>query len=232
MVKRQQRLRLLVLITGLGLAQNLSAVEPVGTSFGNASGANSYPVPLYMPDVEYPRELLKSKQAGEVRVRIFVKADGGVRYIEALNMASPSLIASARRAVERWRFEPWMPSGSDPDGETLTVTFRFSGKPTVTTPLTANVGIKKLLCGQLNKEVAENESRLWDKRVPHQLNVFRSTEHYLSKGPVISQFLTADERDRLIMDLYESVSNVIASCRANPMERYADYLPDSVRSVL
>lgn len=205
----------------------------IGVMFaGTVDAANTYPVPLYMPDIEYPKELLQARDTAEVKLRIFIKADGGVRFIEMLNATRPSLIATTKRAVEEWRFKPWTPSGSNPEGEALTVTFRFSNQPHDAPPLTANADIKKLLCSQLNKEVKANESRSWEKRVPHELNVFRQTEHYFSRGPVISKFLPAQDREQLIMDLYESASKIIASCRDNPTRRYVDYLPEGVRNAL
>ncbi|RMU46357.1 hypothetical protein ALP29_200097 [Pseudomonas syringae pv. avii] len=58
------------------------------------------------------------------------------------------------------------------------------------------------------------------------------TELYLSSGPVIEQFLTLDERQALVLALLEAVPSIVAQCQKNPMRRYVDYLPESVRQHL
>ncbi|KPC35686.1 Uncharacterized protein ABJ99_4098 [Pseudomonas syringae pv. cilantro] len=187
-----------------------------------------YPAPLYMPEPDYPVSMRYALVKNSVTVRIFIQADGGVRFLEVRGATDPRFISLTRSAVEQWVFEPWEPPASHPEGEAVTVTFNFTGRPHVDPPLTSNAGLKQELCWQLNMEMFEG--RKWRKDV--KPDVLMRTELYLSSGPVIEQFLTLDERQALVHELLEATPGIIAQCQKNPMRRYVDYLPESVRKVL
>lgn len=47
-----------------------------------AQALPSYPVPLYMPEPDYPVSMRYALVKNSVTVRIFIRADGGVRFLE------------------------------------------------------------------------------------------------------------------------------------------------------
>ncbi|GFM54786.1 hypothetical protein PSCICF_09640 [Pseudomonas cichorii] len=193
---------------------------------GCVIAAGSYPVPLSMPDIEYPEELSGSSVKGEVVVRIFIQADGGVRFLEVLDATEPRFVEATKKAVEQWRFEPWTPPASNPEGEAVKVTYSFSGRPYKEPSLTANVELKKVPCRQLNTE-AEN---IWRKSGrSHEAETLSKTEFYLSSGNVIYPFLSGDAREALVMEFINAIPGILKNCRKNPHRNYVDYLPENVR---
>ncbi|WP_024658127.1 energy transducer TonB [Pseudomonas syringae USA007] len=211
------------------MSGGLSVIVLAGLLWAGAAQAlPSYPVPLYMPEPDYPASMRHTLVKNSVTVRIFIQADGGVRFLEVQGATDPRFISLTRSAVEQWTFEPWEPPDSHPEGEAVTVTFTFTGRPHTNPPLTSNAELKQELCWQLNREMFEG--RKWRKDV--KPDVIMRTELYLSSGPVIEQFLTLDERQALVLELREAVPGIIAQCQKNPTRRYVDYLPENVRNAL
>ncbi|MCK0542943.1 hypothetical protein JTE78_09085 [Pseudomonas syringae pv. aptata] len=62
-------------------------------SAGGAQALPSYPVPLHMPEPGYPTSMLRSFVKRSVSIRVFIQADGGVRFLEVLG--APILGSSA-----------------------------------------------------------------------------------------------------------------------------------------
>ncbi|WP_024698819.1 energy transducer TonB [Pseudomonas avellanae] len=211
------------------MSGGLSVIVLAGLLWAGAAQAlPSYPVPLYMPEPDYPTSMRHTLVKNSVTVRIFIQADGGVRFLEVQGATDPRFISLTRSAVEQWTFEPWEPPDSHPEGEAVTVTFTFTGRPHTNPPLTSNAELKQELCWQLNREMFEG--RKWRKDV--KPDVIMRTELYLSSGPVIEQFLTLDERQALVLELLEAVPSIVAQCQKNPTRRYVDYLPENVRNAL
>ncbi|MCR8719164.1 energy transducer TonB [Pseudomonas syringae] len=211
------------------MSGGLSVIVLAGLLWAGAAQAlPSYPVPLYMPEPDYPASMRHTLVKNSVTVRIFIQADGGVRFLEVQGATDPRFISLTRSAVEQWTFEPWEPPDSHPEGEAVTVTFTFTGRPHTNPPLTSNAELKQELCWQLNREMFEG--RKW--RMDVKPDVIMRTELYLSSGPVIEQFLTLDKRQALVLELREAVPGIIAQCQKNPTRRYVDYLPENVRNAL
>lgn len=72
---------------------------------------------------KYPAHLIDMNVAGEVVLRIVVRADGTVANAEAVTAPHPDLARSAEHAVMQWRFEP-APDG-DKRGLVLEQRLRF-----------------------------------------------------------------------------------------------------------
>ncbi|RMO91353.1 hypothetical protein ALQ33_00247 [Pseudomonas syringae pv. philadelphi] len=197
-----------------------------------AQALPSYPVPLHMPELEYPANLRHPFVEGEVTVRIFIKSDGSVRFLELINSTDLRLIDVARRAVEQWRFAPWAPPASHPEGEAIKVTHYFREEPGKDVTVHENIELKTLSCGHLNRELEKHEEGAWEGRMPIEPTTFRRTERYLSSGPLIQLFLSAEERQALVVELREAVPSIVGKCRDNPMRKYVDYLPEHVRKAL
>ncbi|RMM10682.1 hypothetical protein ALQ84_05271 [Pseudomonas caricapapayae] len=214
---------------GPGMSRVLGCMMLTGLLWtGVAQALPSYPVPLYMLEPGYPTSMLRSSAKRSISVRVFIQADGGVRFLEVLGAPDPRFISLTRSAVEQWVFEPWEPPASHPEGEAVTVTFNFTGRPHTNPPLASNVELKQVWCWQLNTEMVEG--RRWRKDV--KPDALMRTELYLSSSPVIEQFLTLDEREALVLELLEATPGIVAQCQKNPMRRYVDYLPENVRKAL
>ncbi|WP_032645991.1 TonB family protein [Pseudomonas syringae] len=197
-----------------------------------AQALPSYPVPLFMPDIDYPENLRHPFVEGDVTVRIFIKSDGSVRFVELINSTDPRLIEVARLAVEQWRFAPWAPPASHPEGEIIKVTHHFRKTPREGVTVHENIALKRLTCGELNRELVMHEDAAWEGRRALESTIFRRTEHYLNNGPLIQLFLSAEERQALVLELLEAVPSIVAQCQKNPMRKYVDYLPENVRNAL
>ncbi|NAT39969.1 energy transducer TonB, partial [Pseudomonas syringae pv. actinidifoliorum] len=59
---------------------------------GAARALPSYPVPLYMPEPDYPASMRHTLVKNSVTVRIFIQADGGVRFLEVRGATDPRFI--------------------------------------------------------------------------------------------------------------------------------------------
>ena len=55
--------------------------------------------------VEYPQLLKERGIQGDVRLKVFIKADGSVKDTELLG-GNPILAQSAQRSVRQWKFSP------------------------------------------------------------------------------------------------------------------------------
>ena len=193
--------------------------------------ASSWPVPLHMPDFEHPESLRGRPWPAQISVRILVRRDGFVEFVEVVEGTDPEFIAIARKAVEQWRFEPWTPPASSPEGEVIRVTVNYKKTRDKQQPLADNVKIKKVLCHQLNEELRKRNS-WWSAWAASDSNIFQQTESYLSHDPVIRTYLSGAQRQDLVVALLEGRADVIARCKVNPASRYVDQLPDKVREAM
>lgn len=193
--------------------------------------ASSWPVPLHMPDVEYPRSVRDKAWPGKIVIRILIRRDGSVQFVEVVDGADPEFIAITRQAVEQWRFKPWTPPASSPQGEVIRVTYDYSDKAGKGEPLAGNLKIKRVLCHQVNEQLRKRNA-WWLPHGPGDADVFQQTEHYLSHDPVIRTYLSGAQRQDLVVALLEARAGVIARCKARPASRYVDQLPDKVREAM
>ncbi|RRV09252.1 energy transducer TonB [Pseudomonas sp. v388] len=192
----------------------------------------SYPVPRYMPMEDYPKELRGTSAKGNVTVRIFIQADGNVRFREVVSATDPRFIEAARKSVEQWQFEPWTPPASSPEGETVKVTISYTGKPEKGFGLASNFELKSVRCHQLNAQVQRSRDAWEIRRADKELKILTETEHFLSSNAVISQFLPLAERDALVSEFIRATPYVIEQCKKHPTRKYADFLPPSVKQYL
>lgn len=198
---------------------------------GMIEAAGSYPVPVHIPDIEHPRSLSFSPEPISISLRIMIRKDGTVHFIELLDNTDPPFIAKTKATVERWRFEPWTPPASSPEGEILTVTYNYVNTPDKQQSLNVNVEIKKWLCHDLNQAVRKSNDQWWDKRF-QDVSLLRITRNYLAEGHVMKAFVSEADRHALILELVEATPTVVSKCKAAPMSKYVDALPHRVRAML
>lgn len=202
-----------------------------GLMVNQALAASSWPVPLHMPDFEHPKSLRDRPWPAEISVRILVRRDGSVEFVEVVEGTDPEFISIARKAVEQWRFEPWTPPASSPEGEVIRVTVKYQKTRDKQQPFADNVKLKKVLCHQLNEELRTKNS-WWSAWRASDSNIFQQTESYLSHDPVIRTYLSGAQRQDLVVALLEARAEVIARCKAKPASRYVDQLPENVRGAM
>ena len=124
--------------------------------------ANTYPVPRFVPMEDYPKELRGVPAKASVTVRILIRADGNVRFLEVVSATDPRFIEATRKSVEQWQFEPWKPPVSSPEGERLKVTVSWTGQPEKGFGLASNHELKSVRCHQLNTQVQRSRDA-WEK---------------------------------------------------------------------
>lgn len=202
-----------------------------GLMVNQALAVSSWPVPLHMPDVEYPRSVRDRPWPDQIVIRILIRRDGSVQFVEVVDGTDPEFVAITRKAVEQWRFEPWTPPASSPEGEVIRVTYDYSDKGSKGEPLAGNLKLKKVLCHQLNEEL-RNRNAWWLPRSSNDSSIFQQTERYLSHDPVIRTYLSGAQRQDQVVALLEARADVIARCKANPASRYVDQLPEKVREAM
>ncbi|KFE57923.1 energy transducer TonB family protein [Pseudomonas syringae] len=193
-----------------------------------AQATNSYPKPIYLPDPDYPEEMLRDRQKGTATVRIFIHANGTVSLREVVKTSDPRLGTALSKVVSSWRFEPWTPPTDKSEGESTLITYRFNGRTVNNAHLTLNVDLKKLRCSQLNNELIWGRHR----QDPAETKIFNDTKHYLFEGAVISVFFSQDERQALVDDFINAIPQITERCKADPKAHYADQLPTRVRALL
>lgn len=194
--------------------------------------ANTYPVPRSMPMEDYPKELGGLPAKASVTVRIFIQADGNVRFLEVVSATDPRFVEATRKSVEQWQFEPWTPPASSPEGERLKVTVSWTGQPEKGFGLAGNHELKSVRCHQLNAQVQRSLDALGGKQAERELKILNETEHFLSGNPVITQFLSLAERDALVSEFIKARPYVIEQCRKHAMHKYVEFLPLSVQQHL
>ena len=190
--------------------------------------ANSYPKPIYLPDPDYPEEMLLDRQGGTATVRIFIHANGTVSFREVVKTSDPRLGTALSKVVPSWRFEPWTPPADKAEGESTLLTYTFDGKQVNNLSLTLNVDLKKLRCSQLNNELIWGRHR----QHPEEVKIFRDTKIYLSTSAVISAFLSDETRQLLVHEFDKAKPAIVERCKKNPGARYVDFLPVQVRAML
>lgn len=193
--------------------------------------AGSYPVPVHIPDIERPLSLRFSPEETSVSMRIMIRKDGTVHFIELLDSTDPQFTAKTKATVERWRFKPWTPPASRPEGEILTVTYDYVDTPHKGQPLDVNVEIRKWLCHDLNQAVRKSNDQWWDKRF-QDVSLLRITRDYLAEGHVMKAFVSEADRHALVMELLEATPTIVSKCKASPISKYVDALPQRVRAML
>lgn len=83
---------------------------------GTLQSASAYPIPVYMPDIEYPESLRRSSERFSIDMRILIRKDGSVRFTALIDSNDPVFISTTKATVERWRFQPWTPPATAPEG--------------------------------------------------------------------------------------------------------------------
>ncbi|BAP42155.1 putative uncharacterized protein [Pseudomonas sp. StFLB209] len=206
-------------------------VMVAGLLANQVMAANSWPVPLHMPDFERPQSLRDAPWPAQISVRILVRRDGSVQFVEVVEGTDPEFIAIARKAVEQWRFQSWTPPASSPEGEVIRVTVNYGETEGQRQSLAHNVKLKKVLCHQLNEQVRKRNA-WWLPRRSSDPSVFEQTERYLSHDPMIRTYLSDAQRQDLVVALLEARADIIARCKSNPASRYVDQLPEKVREAI
>lgn len=104
---------------GLAAGDQPRIIEPVAqvappppSRNSPAMAGNTSPVPISRPPPAYPREAMRRRIGGTVRVQATVAPDGSVERMDvAESSGNRYLDRAAMEAVRRWRFTPAMRNG-------------------------------------------------------------------------------------------------------------------------
>ena len=80
---------------------------------------------IYRVEPPYPPLALMARLQGQVQLKAIVSKDGTIKELELVS-GSPMLAAAALRAVQQWRYRPFLLNGEAVEVETnVTVTFQI-----------------------------------------------------------------------------------------------------------
>jgi TonB family protein len=179
--------------------------------------------PEHNPKPLYPRELFRKGVTGAVRVSFTVYADGSVSKVRILQSDHPDLAEASRNAIEQWRFKAWTVEGDLPSEMEVTAPMVFRLDHDM--PIHANQWLKQLKCRDFNEMLTDFPESAWVDAV-----VFDYTRAYLSNVFNATQ-LQNEQRLALIATLNKRVPNIVRECRASPVRKYVNLLPEDVRKL-
>lgn len=110
------------------IIEPVSPITPAAPSRNSAAiiGTSTSPVPISRPPPVYPREAMRRRIGGTVRVQATVAADGRVERMDvAESSGNRYLDRAAMEAVRRWRFTPAMRNGQ-PVSATVVIPVNFT----------------------------------------------------------------------------------------------------------
>ncbi|CAI8941398.1 periplasmic protein TonB [Pseudomonas sp. IT-P12] len=191
---------------------------------GVVSAGEVFLIPADNPKPVYPRPTYRAGIEGEVRVSLFVNADGIVSQVTAPKDAQPELAEAALTAVRQWRYEPWAVSAERPARiEVIApMIFRLDDTP----PVHANQPLKKVRCADLSRMASRYMEYFWI-----DLPMFNWTRSYLTHSISPSQ-LSDEKRLELIAKLNRDVPSIIWRCNTQPSSRAVRFFPKEVRELL
>lgn len=184
------------------------------------SAAESFLVPMHTPTPVFPAELIKTRYAGKVRAQLWIKSDGQIREVRAIESCHPQLTEAVEQTLRQWRYKPWI--------GTVPVIFGSHGYRRFNTEVT--VGLGNIRCGYLNHEV-KSARQGYPKEPLSKVDVFSYTGQALFGSHVAHQ-RTEPERKALLEQLGAAIPTVVSNCRSNPDHRYGDYLPAPERVLM
>jgi protein TonB len=180
------------------------------------------------PNPVYPPELRASGVEGQVRAGFTVYASGAVGAIYILESDHPQFASAVEEALALWRFKPWVATDDEPGSVNIIAPFVFRvGDSARPIPLDGNTVLLNIPCSRLNQSVVQQRRHQPGQHL-RDLSIFQYTRDYLSTA-IIGFQLSNSEKATLQTELTRAVPKIVASCRANPDSRYADYLPDGFR---
>lgn len=187
--------------------------------------------PVSTPKPEYPQELLKTRYTGKVLANVTISAFGTVQNTRIIESSHPKLAEAAQQALVKWRYQPWDVVEGIPGSVDITVPFIFGARGIEPFSKEITVGLDRTLCAYLNYEV--KISKLDFPKDPlSKIDVFWHTRQYLSGSYAAYRIPGQTERKALFAELENAVPTIIKNCRRNPDARYAEYLPQAIRSLL
>jgi TonB family protein len=188
-------------------------------------------VPVFTPKPEYPKDLIKTRYTGKVRVYLTVGASGTIQGARVIESSHPDLTAAVQRALVQWRFEPREVAGGDPNYLEFTVLVLFGARGVAPFSREITVGLNDMLCAYLNYEVKASK-RDFPKEPLSKVDVFSYTAEFLGGSYVTTKVPDVEQRKTLFKLLGSSIPQVVSACRRYPDSKYATHLPKEIRELL
>ncbi|QIQ72660.1 TonB domain-containing protein [Pseudomonas coronafaciens pv. striafaciens] len=140
------------------------------------SATELFLVPMHTPTPVFPAELIKTRYAGKVRAQLWIKSDGQIREVRAIESGHPQLTEAVEQTLRQWRYKPWI--------GTVPVIFGSHGYRRFNTEVT--VGLGNIRCGYLNHEV-KSARQGYPKEPLSKVDVFSYTGQALFGSHVAHQ---------------------------------------------
>lgn len=188
-------------------------------------------VPVSRPSPEYPQELLKSHYTGKVLINLTVSAFGTIQSTRIIESSHPKLSEAALHAIVKWRYQPWEVADGKPGNVSIVVPILFGARGIEPFSKEITVGLENTLCAYLNHEVKISKLD-YPKEPLNKVDVFWHTRQHLAGSHVAYRVPEQEKRTALFAELEGAIPRIIKECRRNPDARYADYLPQQIRTLL
>ncbi|WP_412778640.1 energy transducer TonB [Pseudomonas congelans] len=210
-------MRMTVFMIAAALAPHVSAAEP-------------FLVPIYTPAPVFPPELVKTRYAGKVRAQLWIKSDGQVREVRAIESGHPQLAEAVEQALRQWRYKPWVGTVGAPPMTTITVPVIFGSHGYRRFNTEVTVGLGNIRCGYLNHEVKAARQD-YPKEPLSKVDVFWYTGQALF-GSHVAHLRSEPQRQVLLEQLGAAIPMMVSNCRSNPDRLYGDYLPAPIKTLM
>lgn len=187
------------------------------------------PTLVYQVTPEYPKEMRRTGQTGEVRVRLIINADGSVVDPKILYSTHSDFAGAALSVVRQWRFAPWVLEGNNPKQIEVIAPLIFDFD---TSPEDAKraLDLDSATCRQLNTEVNNNVRRGTNKPLS-QLRLFKLTRNRLIDGFIAKKY-SSDQLSGGLYDLSEGLVKVVRVCQRKISRPFVDMLPESTKALI
>lgn len=187
--------------------------------------------PIATPTPVYPPELLKTRYTGKVLANLTISAFGTVQDTRIIESSHPKLAEATQNAMVNWRYQPWEVTEGKPGRVDITVPVIFGARGIEPFSREITVGLQNTLCAYLNSEVRISKMD-FPRDSLNKVDVFWHTRKYLSGSYVTHLVPEPHKREALFATLETAIPKIIKECGRNPDARYADYLPQGIRSLL
>lgn len=188
-------------------------------------------IPVSRPAPEYPHELVKSRYTGKVLINLTISAFGTVQSTRIIESSHPKLSEAALHAIGKWRYQPWEAADGKPGNVNIVVPILFGARGIEPFSREITVGLENTLCAYLNYE-AKASKLDYPKEPLNKIDVFWHTRQHLAGSYAAYRVPEPRKRAVLFTDLESAIPKIIKECRRNPDARYADYLPQQIRTLL
>lgn len=197
----------------------------------SALGQGWSPEPVYMLKPDYPKEMLRMRITGDVRVKLFVKADGSVADVSILYGSHPEFTGAILKVIRQWRFSPWSGKENREKQISVIVPLLFSLSAELADFATLRAfDLEGATCRQLNNEIEAHMRRKLNKPLAN-LKIFQVARERLVGGFIDHKY-SSDRLAVALFELSEGMVKVVRTCQKKTSRKFIDALPEGAKTLL